>query len=144
MREEKAWNRKGWSAEEYQRRRRRRREEMARSISYVTGSQLVSLKRLPTIAVVDVRDDERTHDGHISGSLHYASDGFDQNISKLIHDVKGKDTLVFHCALSQVNSTPNSCFFFSLSFRSICLFRRIWAWHSSKFSRYSILILKTL
>ncbi|XP_004494900.2 dual specificity phosphatase Cdc25 [Cicer arietinum] len=73
-----------------------------RSISYITGSQLLSLRRQPTIAIVDVRDDERTHDGHISGSLHYASDGFTDNISKLIHEVKGKDTLVFHCALSQV------------------------------------------
>jgi hypothetical protein len=80
-------------------------EEMARSISYVTGTQLLSLKRQPTIAIVDVRDDERSHDGHISGSLHYASDGFSQNISKLLQDVKGKDTLVFHCALSQVNSS---------------------------------------
>ena len=79
-----------------------RREEMARSISYITGTQLLSLRRQPTIAIVDVRDDERSYDGHISGSLHYASDGFSQNISKLLHDVKGKDTLVFHCALSQV------------------------------------------
>lgn len=77
-------------------------EKMAHSISYVTGSELLSLKRQPTIAIVDVRDDERSYDGHISGSLHYANDGFSQNISKLLQEVKGKDTLVFHCALSQV------------------------------------------
>jgi predicted sulfurtransferase len=88
-----------------ERRNNNNREEMARSISYVTGTQLLSLKRQPNIAIVDVRDDERSHDGHISGSLHYASDGFSQNISKLLQDVKGKDTLVFHCALSQVNSS---------------------------------------
>ena len=89
-------------------------EKMARSISYVTGSELLSLKRQPTIAIVDVRDDERSYDGHISGSLHYANDGFSQNISKLIQEVKGKDTLVFHCALSQV---PQLLFFF----RSVCI-----------------------
>nr|AFK34522.1 unknown [Lotus japonicus] len=77
-------------------------KEMARTISFITGPQLLSLKRLPTIAVVDVRDDERSYDGHISGSLHYASDTFSQDIPKLLHEVKGKETLVFHCALSQV------------------------------------------
>ncbi|XP_020212328.1 dual specificity phosphatase Cdc25 [Cajanus cajan] len=75
---------------------------MARSVSYITGSQLLSLRRHPSIAIVDVRDDERSYDGHISGSLHYASDSFSDNISNLIQAVKGKDTLVFHCALSQV------------------------------------------
>ncbi|KAF5475789.1 hypothetical protein F2P56_007559 [Juglans regia] len=75
---------------------------MARSISYVTGSQLLSLKRRPNIAIIDVRDDERSYDGHIAGSLHYASDTFSEKISNLIQEVKGKDTLVFHCALSQV------------------------------------------
>jgi Cdc25 family phosphatase len=48
------------------------------------------------------RDDERSYDGHIAGSLHYASDIFSDKISDLIQEVKGKDTLVFHCALSQV------------------------------------------
>ncbi|KAI4300333.1 hypothetical protein L6164_033723 [Bauhinia variegata] len=75
---------------------------MARSISYITGSQLLSLRRPPNIAIIDVRDDERSYDGHIAGSLHYASDTFSDNISNLIQEVKGKDTLVFHCALSQV------------------------------------------
>ncbi|KAG2690056.1 hypothetical protein I3843_09G165900 [Carya illinoinensis] len=75
---------------------------MARSISYVTGSQLLSLKRRPNMAIIDVRDDERSYDGHIAGSLHYASDTFSDKIPNLIQEVKGKDTLVFHCALSQV------------------------------------------
>lgn len=48
------------------------------------------------------RDDERSYDGHIAGSLHYASDTFSDKISNLVQEVKGKDTLVFHCALSQV------------------------------------------
>ncbi|KAG5243311.1 dual specificity phosphatase Cdc [Salix suchowensis] len=75
---------------------------MSRSISYITGSQLLSLRRRPNIAIIDVRDDERSYDGHIAGSLHYASDTFTDRISNLIQEVKGKDTLVFHCALSQV------------------------------------------
>ncbi|XP_054803429.1 dual specificity phosphatase Cdc25 [Prosopis cineraria] len=75
---------------------------MARSISYITGSQLLSVRRQPNIAIIDVRDDERSYDGHIAGSLHFASDSFSENISNLIRQVNGKDTLVFHCALSQV------------------------------------------
>ena len=49
------------------------------------------------------RDDERSYDGHIAGSLHFASDTFSDKISHLVQQVKGKDTLVFHCALSQVS-----------------------------------------
>ncbi|XP_030452384.1 dual specificity phosphatase Cdc25 [Syzygium oleosum] len=75
---------------------------MARSISYVTGAQLLSLRRRPNIAIVDVRDEERSYDGHIPGSLHYASGSFSDKIADLVRDVEGKDTLVFHCALSQV------------------------------------------
>ncbi|KAG5556831.1 hypothetical protein RHGRI_007176 [Rhododendron griersonianum] len=85
-----------------QRRSSRSKRRMSRSVSYVTGSQLLSLKRRPNIAVVDVRDDERSYDGHIPGSLHYASDTFSEKIPNLVQSVAGKDTLVFHCALSQV------------------------------------------
>ncbi|KAK4272831.1 hypothetical protein QN277_021333 [Acacia crassicarpa] len=77
-------------------------KKMARSISYITGSQLLSIRRQPNIAIIDVRDDERSYDGHIGGSLHFASDSFSENISNLVQQVKDKDTLVFHCALSQV------------------------------------------
>ncbi|XP_031126298.1 dual specificity phosphatase Cdc25 [Ipomoea triloba] len=75
---------------------------MTRSITYITASQLLSLKRRPNIAIVDVRDDERSCDGHIAGSLHFASDTFLDKLPSLVQSVKGKDTLVFHCALSQV------------------------------------------
>ncbi|KAL7092123.1 hypothetical protein ACP275_12G146000 [Erythranthe tilingii] len=73
-----------------------------RSITYITGSQLLSLKSRPNIAIVDVRDDERSSDGHIAGSLHVASDNFLDKLPSLVEATKGKDTLVFHCALSQV------------------------------------------
>ncbi|KAL3825859.1 hypothetical protein ACJIZ3_021888 [Penstemon smallii] len=75
---------------------------MARSITFITGSQLFSLKSRPNIVIVDVRDDERSYDGHIAGSLHFASDTFLDKLPTLIESAKGKDTLVFHCALSQV------------------------------------------
>ncbi|XP_058093483.1 arsenate reductase 2.2 [Magnolia sinica] len=71
-------------------------------VSYMTASQLVSLNRHPKLAVIDVRDDERSYDAHIAGSLHYASETFSEKIPELLQQVKGKDTLVFHCALSQV------------------------------------------
>ncbi|VVB13063.1 unnamed protein product [Arabis nemorensis] len=75
---------------------------MERSISYITSTQLLPLHRRPNIAIIDVRDEERNYDGHIAGSLHYASGSFDDKISHLVQNVKDKDTLVFHCALSQV------------------------------------------
>ncbi|KAF3319784.1 arsenate reductase 2.2 [Carex littledalei] len=75
---------------------------MARSLSYVTSTQLLSLARNPRVAIVDVRDEERSYDPHIGGSLHFASETFSQKLPDLIQAVKGKDTLVFHCALSQV------------------------------------------
>ncbi|PWA36779.1 rhodanese/Cell cycle control phosphatase superfamily protein [Artemisia annua] len=75
---------------------------MARTISYITGSELLSLKERANVAIVDVRDEERSYDGHIAGSLHFASDSFVDKIPSLVQAAKGKDTLVFHCALSQV------------------------------------------
>lgn len=70
------------------------------------------------------RDDERSYDGHIAGSLHFASDTFSDKISNLVQQVKGKDTLVFHCALSQVSFNSQTLLRFlmlSLIFFLICL-----------------------
>ncbi|KAF5773198.1 putative protein-tyrosine-phosphatase [Helianthus annuus] len=77
---------------------------MAKPVSYVTGSELLTLKEGSNVAIVDVRDDERSYDGHIAGSLHFASDTFNDRVPDLLQTAKaqGKDTLVFHCALSQV------------------------------------------
>ncbi|ONK71870.1 uncharacterized protein A4U43_C04F13230 [Asparagus officinalis] len=75
---------------------------MARSIAYVSPSQLISINRSTRVAIVDVRDDERSYDAHIAGSHHFASDSFSKRMPELLEAVKGKDTLVFHCALSQV------------------------------------------
>ncbi|ONK56981.1 uncharacterized protein A4U43_C10F15320 [Asparagus officinalis] len=75
---------------------------MARSVSYITPSQLISLNRTKSVAIVDVRDEERSYDAHIAGSHHYASDSFEEKMPELLQAVEGKDTLVFHCALSKV------------------------------------------
>ncbi|RRT72616.1 hypothetical protein B296_00017701 [Ensete ventricosum] len=75
---------------------------MARSLAYITPSQLFAIARNPRVAIVDVRDEERSYDAHIGGSLHYASDTFGERMPDLLQAVKGKDTLVFHCALSKV------------------------------------------
>ncbi|BFI23366.1 Cdc25 family phosphatase [Marchantia polymorpha subsp. ruderalis] len=61
-----------------------------------------SRQRSSTVAVVDVRDEERKYDGHIAGSLHYPSDTFVENIPDLVKNLKGHDTVVFHCAKSQI------------------------------------------
>ncbi|KAG9441818.1 hypothetical protein H6P81_017672 [Aristolochia fimbriata] len=74
---------------------------MAALVSYISASQLLNLNETK-VAIVDVRDDERSYDAHIAGSLHYASETFSEKIPGLVRDVQGKDTLVFHCALSQV------------------------------------------
>ncbi|XP_011077310.1 dual specificity phosphatase Cdc25 [Sesamum indicum] len=75
---------------------------MAPSITYITGPQLLSLKSHPNTAIIDVRDDERSSDGHIAGSLHFANATFLNKLPSLVEATKDKDTLVFHCALSQV------------------------------------------
>ncbi|KAK9127530.1 hypothetical protein Syun_016327 [Stephania yunnanensis] len=89
---------------------------MARSVSYITGSKLLSVKHRPNIAIVDVRDDERNYDAHIAGSLHYASGTFLEKIPNLIQEVKGKDTLVFHCALSQEHARYSKKLIYSILF----------------------------
>ena len=48
------------------------------------------------------RDDERAFDGHIAGSMHFSSGTFEDNLPKLVEEVKNKETVVFHCAFSQV------------------------------------------
>ncbi|KAJ8754022.1 hypothetical protein K2173_001920 [Erythroxylum novogranatense] len=79
---------------------------MSRTVTYITDTRLLPMSCRPNVAIVDVRDHERQYDGHIPGSLHYPSGTFGNRMSNLVQDVQGKDTLVFHCALSQVRG-PN-------------------------------------
>ncbi|KAM3403170.1 hypothetical protein ACQJBY_006742 [Aegilops geniculata] len=75
---------------------------MARSVSYVSAAKLVSMARGNRVAVIDVRDEERSYQAHIAGSHHFASGSFAARLPELVQATSGKDTLVFHCALSQV------------------------------------------
>lgn len=52
------------------------------------------------IAIVDVRDDDHIG-GHIRHSIHAPSHTLDHKIPELVRKLKDKETVVFHCALSQ-------------------------------------------
>ncbi|KAK8080262.1 hypothetical protein PG997_008080 [Apiospora hydei] len=52
------------------------------------------------LAVVDVRDDDYIG-GHIQGSLNFPSRSLDAMMPTLLRKLEGKETVVFHCALSQ-------------------------------------------
>ena len=60
------------------------------------------------------RDEERSYQAHIAGSHHFASGSFEARMPELARAASGKDTLVFHCALSQVG--PRSAALASLSY----------------------------
>ncbi|WVZ57525.1 hypothetical protein U9M48_007902 [Paspalum notatum var. saurae] len=76
---------------------------MARMVSYVSAAKLVSMARSnPRLAIIDVRDEERSLQAHIPGSHHFASGSFQARMPELARAAAAKDTLVFHCALSQV------------------------------------------
>jgi len=49
---------------------------------------------------VDVRDDDHIG-GHIKHSIHAPSSTLDHKIPELVRKLKDKETVVFHCALSQ-------------------------------------------
>ncbi|KAK2626389.1 hypothetical protein QTJ16_004651 [Diplocarpon rosae] len=52
------------------------------------------------MAIVDVRDDDHIG-GHIKHSIHAPSNTLDHKIPELVRKLKDKETVVFHCALSQ-------------------------------------------
>ncbi|KAI0549174.1 Rhodanese-like protein [Xylaria curta] len=52
------------------------------------------------IAIVDVRDDDYIG-GHIRTSLHFPSRSLDATMPTLLRKLADKETVVFHCALSQ-------------------------------------------
>ncbi|CAN6305974.1 unnamed protein product [Urochloa humidicola] len=82
---------------------------MARSVSYVSAAKVVSMARgNPRLAIIDVRDEERSYQAHIAGSHHFASGSFEARMPELARAASGKDTLVFHCALSQTVSSATS------------------------------------
>ncbi|KAG7149875.1 CDC25-like phosphatase YCH1 [Verticillium longisporum] len=54
----------------------------------------------PTVAVVDVRDDDYLG-GHIKGGINMPSATLDVMMPTLVRRMQDKKTVVFHCALSQ-------------------------------------------
>ncbi|KAF2180575.1 Rhodanese-like protein [Zopfia rhizophila CBS 207.26] len=54
----------------------------------------------PNIAIVDVRDSDHIG-GHIRGSTWVPSSELDYRTPELVRTLKGKDMVVFYCALSQ-------------------------------------------
>eukprot|EP00250_Pteridium_aquilinum_P008343 c17867_g1_i1 orf=116-517(+) len=74
----------------------------ALTISYIKAPELMRLQANSKLAIVDVRDEERSYDGHIAGSWHYASDTFAEQLPNLMEKLEGQQAVVFHCAKSQV------------------------------------------
>jgi rhodanese-related sulfurtransferase len=52
------------------------------------------------IAVIDVRDSDHVG-GHINGSIHAPTPTLDWKMPELVRQLRDKETVVFHCALSQ-------------------------------------------
>ncbi|KAI9710332.1 MAG: hypothetical protein M1820_002827 [Bogoriella megaspora] len=50
--------------------------------------------------VVDVRDSDHVG-GHVRGSLHVPSTSLDYRVPELVRSFKDKDSVIFHCSLSQ-------------------------------------------
>ncbi|KAF1834080.1 Cdc25 family phosphatase-like protein Ibp1 [Decorospora gaudefroyi] len=73
------------------------------SLEHMTRESLASTftPSLPSsTAIIDVRDSDHVG-GHIKGSTWVPSSTLDHKIPELIRTLKDKDTVVFHCALSQ-------------------------------------------
>jgi Cdc25 family phosphatase len=77
-------------------------------LSYITRESLSkqlleseSAPQIPTnVAIIDVRDSDHIG-GHIRGSTWIPSSELDYKLPELVRTLKGKDTVIFHCALSQ-------------------------------------------
>ncbi|ESZ91318.1 hypothetical protein SBOR_8293 [Sclerotinia borealis F-4128] len=65
-----------------------------------TSSNLDAPSKPQNLAIIDVRDDDHIG-GHIKHSTHIPSSTLDYKIPELVRKLKDKDTVVFHCALSQ-------------------------------------------
>jgi len=72
------------------------REELSKTIlSNESGPALPS-----NMAIIDVRDSDHVG-GHIKGSTWVPSSSLDYRAPELVRDLKDKEVVVFHCALSQ-------------------------------------------
>lgn len=69
----------------------------------ITRDELAQRLRTPSpssLAIIDVRDSDHIG-GHIRSSTHVPSSSLDFKIPELIRTLRDKETVVFHCALSQ-------------------------------------------
>ena len=70
-------------------------ETLARKITSSSDETLPA-----NTAVVDVRDSDHIG-GHIRGSTWVPSSSLDYKVPELVRELRGKEVVVFHCALSQ-------------------------------------------
>ena len=74
------------------------------SLQYTTSTSLAHVLLEPSerakIAIIDVRDDDHIG-GNIVGSQWIPSDKLDVRMPELIRTLKDKESVVFHCMLSQ-------------------------------------------
>ncbi|KAI4204359.1 MAG: hypothetical protein LQ346_001631 [Caloplaca aetnensis] len=64
------------------------------------SSLLLSKTASEKVAVIDVRDSDHAG-GHIHSSIHVPSSTLDHRLPELVRTLRGKEKVVFHCALSQ-------------------------------------------
>ena len=65
-----------------------------------TLAELLGAPSAGAVAVIDVRDDDYVG-GHIKGAQNAPSSTLDYRMPELVRTLKGKEKVVFHCALSQ-------------------------------------------
>lgn len=72
------------------------------SLQRITREKLADLVRskCPGLAIIDVRDDDYIG-GHIVGCQNVPTNTHDYKMPELVRTLKDKDTVVFHCVLSQ-------------------------------------------
>ena len=54
------------------------------------------------------RDEKHTFDGHIAGSMHFSNDGCDDELPKLIEEVKNKDIGFGHYRSLSINKASKA------------------------------------
>ncbi|KAM3065498.1 Cdc25 phosphatase Ibp1 [Clarireedia jacksonii] len=75
--------------------------DLSRIILSTASSNLDAPNAAPEgLAIIDVRDDDHIG-GHIKHSTHVPSSTLDYKIPELVRKLQDKETVVFHCALSQ-------------------------------------------
>ena len=78
--------------------------ETVATLRRMSREQLSSLLLSPDastkVAIIDVRDDDHVG-GHIKSSTHVPSSSLDHRIPEIVRTMAGKESVVFHCALSQ-------------------------------------------